>query len=223
MRDIRCAAILRPVNMASACAVTGFAPDAHLGKGGFEAVLRGIVVLVHVGGVALRAHVVPVLLRPGPVERIRRRNVFLGIQMKPPLPAFGLGPRIPGIGQRLQPPIREFDEILLEGIDPERIFDGELGFLPVLALRGDKEAPILAGEARLGAEMRGLGAVEVAQHGRFGRLLHRMGMLRRLPGFCFFFVASGANRRTGIVCGLCRAVLCRQSGCNDLASEDQAA
>ena len=143
--------------------------------------------------------------------------------MKPPLPAFGLGPRIPGIGQHLQPPIGEFDEILLKGVNPECIFDGELGFLPVLALRGDKEASVLAGEARLGAEMRGLGAVEVAEHARFGRLLHRMGMLRCLPAFRFLFVASGANCRTGIVCGLCRAVLCRHRSRDDLASEDQAA
>src|SRR6516164_1580082 len=102
------------------------------------------------------------------------------MQMKPPLPAFGLGPCIPGIRQSLQPPIRKFDEILLEGIEPERILDREPGFLPVLALGGGKEASILAIEARPGTEMGGLGVVEVAEHCRFCRVLHGMGMLRRL-------------------------------------------
>ncbi len=136
--------------------------------------------------------------------------------MKPALPAFGLGPRIPGIGQRLQPSVRKFDQILLKGIDPERILDGKLGFLAVLPLGGDKEAPILAGEARLGAEVRGFGAVEIAPHGRFRRVLHRMGVLRCLPSLCFRLMASGANRRPGIV-------LRRQSYGHRLACEDQAA
>ena len=69
--------------------------------------------------------------------------------MEPALPSFGLRPGIPGIGQRLQTPVGELDQILLKWIDPEGVLDCELRFLPVLAFGGYKEPPILAVKARL--------------------------------------------------------------------------
>ena len=80
--------------------------------------------------------------------------------MKPALAAFRLGPGIPGIGQHLQAPIGELDQILLKRIHPECVLDSELGFLSVLAFRGYKETAVFAVEARPGAEMRGCASLK---------------------------------------------------------------
>src|SRR5208337_536436 len=61
---------LNPTDVARTRTVTRLAPNAHLRKGGMEAVLRRIVILAHACRVAFRAHVVPVLLRPSPVQRV---------------------------------------------------------------------------------------------------------------------------------------------------------
>ena len=63
---------------------------------------------------AVGAHVVPVLLNTGPVQRVIWRNVFVGILMKPALTACRLRSRVPGIGQRLQASPRELDQVLLQ-------------------------------------------------------------------------------------------------------------
>ena len=52
-----------------------------------------LVVFLEVGRVALRADVVPVLQRTGPVQRVVVRDRLLGIQVVPPL-VF----RVPGDG-----------------------------------------------------------------------------------------------------------------------------
>src|SRR5262245_56407853 len=57
-----------PADMARALAVARLAADADLGPGRRETVVGGIVVLAHAGRVTLRAHEVPVLGQPGPVQ-----------------------------------------------------------------------------------------------------------------------------------------------------------
>src|SRR5690606_24455417 len=86
--------------------VAGFAADGHLGVGGAERIRRGVVTEPDVGRMTLRAHVVPVLVRAGPVERIAGRHRLVGVEVEPALPACLRWPRIPGERQRLQAPPR---------------------------------------------------------------------------------------------------------------------
>ena len=133
----------RPCDVARALAVAGLAADADLGPGGGEAVFGGVVILVHAGRVALRAHEIPVLVQLGPMQDIIVLDLLARIEMKPALPALLLRPAVPGDRERLQPAVRKFDEILLQRIDAEGVFHlerRELAVRPVgldekLALR----------------------------------------------------------------------------------------
>jgi hypothetical protein len=82
-----------------------------------------IIVALQVGGVALRAHVVPVLIHPSPVERVGVRDPLIGIKVKPALPSCFFGTRIPSNGECLQATVGELDQILLEGFDAKRVCD----------------------------------------------------------------------------------------------------
>ena len=78
---------------------------------------------------ALGAHVIPVLLQAGPVQRVIRRDVLVGIYMKPALATFRLRPCVPGICERLQAPTRELDQILLQWLNTECIGNPEFAVL----------------------------------------------------------------------------------------------
>ena len=95
-------------------AVTGFAADVDLGPACLEFIGGGIVILAHVGGVAVGAHEVPILRRTRPVKLVLMSDPLTGVKVKPALPAFILRPRVPRDGQRLKPTIRELDQVLLQ-------------------------------------------------------------------------------------------------------------
>ena len=90
---------------------------------------------------AVGAHVVPVLVRPRPVQRIGVRDPLVGVEMEPALPALRLRPRVPGDGQALHPPSGELDEVLLEGPVAEGVRDfvvvqgavGTVGVAPLMS------------------------------------------------------------------------------------------
>src|SRR5271165_4691121 len=176
--------------------MTSFAAHADFGKCRVEFVLRRVVVFADVGGVAFRAHVVPVLLRPCPMQRVRRWNVLTGIEMEPALAVFVFGPRVPSIGQGLEPSIRKLDEVLLKRIDTEGVFDGEVSRLAVLSLRLHGKAAVLTEKACYRAEMLSFRIVEVAEYGCLCRVLHRVRMLRTSPGGAFRSMTARAGGRT---------------------------
>ena len=68
--------------------------------------------------------------------------------MEPALPALILGPRIPGDAERLQPAVREGDQILLQRIDAEGVADLEVVELAVRPVGGDEELAVAPEEAR---------------------------------------------------------------------------
>ena len=108
----------------------------------------GVVVLPHVGRVTLGTHVIPVLLRARPVERIRVRDPLVRVEMEPALAARLLRPRVPRERESLDAAVRELDQVLLQRLDAEGISHGESGRFPVLAVGLDDETPALAEEAR---------------------------------------------------------------------------
>ncbi|MNR19277.1 hypothetical protein D3C85_1360600 [compost metagenome] len=127
--------------------MAGFAAHADLGPAGGEAVACRIVVLAQVGGVAIRAHEVPVLCRAGPAQRIAVADLLLRVEMEPALPALIRRSAVPSDGQCLQAPVRKLHQILLQGFDAEGVADAELGQLAVGAVGKDEEAPIATVEA----------------------------------------------------------------------------
>ena len=100
--------------------VTGFAADADFREFGRVRVRLGVVVLANAGGVALRAHEVPVLVQLRPMQDVSMVDPFVRIEMKPALPALVLWTRIPCDGERLQATVGKFGGFLekMDGKQP---------------------------------------------------------------------------------------------------------
>ena len=171
----------RPIDMPRSLAVAGLAADADLRPGRRETVACRIVVLADAGRVALRAHVVPVLVQPGPMQDIGMADILAGIEVEPALAARRPRAAVPGDRQRLQPAVGELHQVLLQGIDAEGVFDLEGGEPSVRAIGLDQEFSILAEEAGSDAVIVEMRVAEVAEHGRIGGVVHGVPVLRRLP------------------------------------------
>src|SRR5262249_59896808 len=73
-----------PGDVPLAGAVTGLTAHVDLGPRGCIAVGARVVALPQVGRVARRAHRVPALIPPRPVEDVAGRRLLLGVEMEPP-------------------------------------------------------------------------------------------------------------------------------------------
>src|ERR1700750_1027177 len=173
--------------------MTGLAADADLGPTRGKTVVRRVVVLLHAGGMALGAHEIPILIELGPMQDVVVADLLAGIEVEPALPAFVLWPRVPGDRQRLDAAVGKFDQVLLQRIDAERVFDVENGELAVRAVGLDAKLSVLAEEARRHAEIREGRIVEVAAHRRVSGVIHRVPVLRRAPEPGLGLMASGAG------------------------------
>ena len=100
--------------------MTGFAGHIDFAPGRIEAVGLERVILLQVCGVTLGAHVIPVLLAPGPVQHVGMRYFLVGIKVIPTLIDY-----IPGDRQRLQSPIAEADQVLLKWRHAEGVGDAK--------------------------------------------------------------------------------------------------
>src|SRR5215510_2468131 len=147
-RRATASALARPLDVPDAGAVTGLAPDVDLAPLALIGVRHRIVVLLEIRGVALRAHEVPVLVAPRPVQRIVGRELFVGIQGKPAPP-----PHVPSHGEALEPPPGKFHQVLLQRRHAERVLDLEVAGLAVGALRVHEELAVAREEAGALAEV----------------------------------------------------------------------
>src|SRR5690606_34922499 len=91
---------LRPTDMVGTGPVTRFAAHADFGPRRFEGAGRSVVPLAHVRRMTVGAHQVPVLLVPGPVQRISGLNCLVRVEMKPALSALFGGASVPRDAQR---------------------------------------------------------------------------------------------------------------------------
>jgi hypothetical protein len=66
---------------------------------------------------------VPILAARGPVQPITCLDVLARIQMEPALAPLPLRPRIPRDGERLLAAAGKFDQVLLQRMHTERVFD----------------------------------------------------------------------------------------------------
>ena len=184
---------LRPADMPGPLPMAGLAADADLGPGRGEAIRLRVIVLAQAGRVALGAHEIPVLVQPGPVQHVVVLDLLAGIEVKPALAALLLRPAVPRNRQSLHAAVGKRDEILLQGVETEGVFHLEHGELAVGAVGLDQKLSILAKKARPQPVRLEARAVEIAQHGLVGRMLHRPAVLRHVPQFRFRRVAARAG------------------------------
>jgi len=219
----------RPGDVRRAWPVARLASDRQLGPGGRVPVARGIVALADARRMAIRAHVVPVLRAPRPVELVAVVDLLGGIEVKPPLAALRRRARVPGDGERLEASAGELDEVLLQRLEAERVLHLELCELPVGAVRPDEEPAVPLEEGRPDARVDEARPPEVATHRRRARRLHGAGVLRALPGdvlrtmtlrasLAAHELGRGERRRTGRRVGGRGAALAVQ---HDRRGEDQ--
>lgn len=131
---------------------------------GVEGFGFGVVVLLQIGGVAVGALVVPVLVDAGPVQVVTGLELLLRVEVEPTLAAFLLRAAVPGNTEGLQAAAGKFDQVLLQRGKAEGVFDLEVGELAVRAVGVDEEFAVTAEEGAGNAVVAEMGIVEIAQH-----------------------------------------------------------
>ncbi len=122
--------------------------------------------------------------------------MLVRIEMEPTLPAFVPGAAVPGNSQRLHPPVRKFDEILLQGLKAERVLHLECFQRAVRPIGFHVKLAVPFGEARRHAEIVEIGVVEIAKNSLIADMRHGMGMLRGTPKLALCLVAGDAGLAT---------------------------
>ena len=186
-----------PRDVRRAGAVTRFAADRDLVPVRREGVLGRVVAFGDLARVTVRAHEVPVLRAPRPVQFVAEIDLLVRVLPEPALAAGFLGPRIPGQRERLQAPARQLDQVLLQRLDAEGVLDLEVGELAVGAVGADEELAVAREEVRCNALVGELRVAEVAAHGLRGRVLHGARVLRRGPCGVLLRMTGLADRTAG--------------------------
>ena len=169
------------------------ARHADLGPRGGVSAGGGIVVLADVRRVAVRAHVVPVLLPACPVELVAEVDFLVRVEMKPALAARLARARIPGDRQRLEATARQLDQVLLERPHAERVLDLEIGELAVRPAGPDHVAALAPKERGRDRAVGEAAVREIAEHGGLARDLHRPRVIGVGPGGVLLRVAAGTR------------------------------
>ena len=217
-RFLRADALLAfgPGDMARGRAVAGLAADADLAPPGRVNVPGRVVVLLQIGRMAPGALVIPVLIDARPMQGVARRELAAGVKIEPSLAALLFGPRIPGDPEGLQPPARQFDQILLERIKPESEFDLEIGELAVRPVGSNEIFAVAFEERGFDIALAEAGVVEIAQDIRRIGDLHRGGVVGFAPVLELAAVAGCAGRRADETRRVLRA---RRDGTEDEQQE----
>ena len=176
-------ALLRPgpAGVPGPLSMTRLAAHADLREARGEAVGRRVVILAHAGRMAPRAHEIPVLVQPGPVQHVVVLDLLVRIEMEPALAALLLRPAVPGERQRLQASVGKLDQILLQWLDAERVLDFKRRQPAVGPVGFDEKLPILAEEAGSHAVMVDSRIAEIAEHRFVVCMLHGKLVLRAAP------------------------------------------
>ncbi len=166
--------------MHAARSVTRLATHVDLRECAPIRVRRQVVVLLEICRVALRTHVVPILRRAGPVQRIARLDALVqNVGRRDVKPLFPLG--VPRDAQYLHATVGKFDHVLLQRPHTERVLDRKVLHPAVRALGMDEKLALPTEHPRRDALVRELPIVEVAQHRLLGRQVHRPIVVRAGP------------------------------------------
>ena len=90
---------------------------------GIKPVVPRVVAFLDVGAMAFRTAGIPIEESTRPMQRVTGCDGLVEIGWIPPLPAFALGPGIPGNRKCPQPAVAKRQQILLQGLNPKRILD----------------------------------------------------------------------------------------------------
>ena len=175
--------------MRAAGTVARLAAHVWLFPVGVEAVGLRVVALLVAGGVAGDAHRVASLVAAGPVHHVAGRCLLVRIEVEPALLLC-----VPGNRQRLQAAAGDRDQVLLQGVDAERVGDLEVGQFAVRPVGVDEVLAVAAEEARGRALVLERGAAEVAAHRLGGGRGHRHEVVRLPPQPGRILVAADAAR-----------------------------
>jgi hypothetical protein len=149
------------------------------------------------------------------VELVAVVDLFTRIEMEPPLTAVPGGSGFPGNPEGLEPAATEGDQVLLKGLDPERVGDLGIGQPAAGTVGADEELAIPPEERRGHTRIPEGGIIEVAEDGRGGRRLHGTVMIGPPPRLGLRRMTSGALRRADEVEGLGASILAARTGAED--------
>ena len=132
-------------------------------------------------------------------------DLLVRVEMKPVLAALLLRSTVPCDRQCLDASIGEFDQILLQRIDAERVLHLEDSKFAVRPVGFDEEFAVLAEEARFQTVIVEGCTGEIAQYRLVGRVIHRMLVLRCMPPLGFGAMAARAGIAADERCRRCAA------------------
>ena len=161
--------------------MTGLASDRDLVPARVESVLAGVVALGDLARMAVRAHEVPVLRTPGPVQFIAEVELLVRVLAEPALAACGFRAGVPGDCKRLQATAGQLHQVLLQRLESEGVLHFEVRELAVGSVGAHVVLAVAPEEARRHAVEAEFRVVEVAANRVSGGVLHRACMLRRSP------------------------------------------
>lgn len=154
---------LRPRHMFLPWAMTALTGHIYFRVAGPISAFFGVVGLDEIGGMALGAHVVPVLVGAGPVQAVAGGRDRVGIQVEPALPASLCGAGVPRNVEGLQSPPIQRQQVLLQRIHAERVAHGEFAAHAIFPLGFDKEFTVAFEEAGAHPPEGDLGVLEIAE------------------------------------------------------------
>ena len=191
---------LRPGHVVGARPVTRLARHVEFRPGRLVDAGRGVEVLAEVGRMALGARKVPVLATRCPMQPIAGTDVLPRVEVKPALAALVFRARVPGNGQRLHAPSRQFDQVLLQRTHAECVLDLVVVELAVRTIGIDEVPAVTTRERRCRSGILELAVGEVAEHGLVVGDLHGQVVIRPAPRRQFPGVAFAARASPHIAC-----------------------
>ncbi len=174
--------------------MAGLAADADFRIGSGVLVRRRIVLLAQVGGMAVRAMAVPVLIDGSPVQRALRIACGFRVQGEPALAALVGRAAVPGGAERLQATAWQTQQILLQGVNAEGIAHRIVTLLAVRPRRANHELVAATGERRA-VTLRQRRGAEIAQHTVGAGGLHGQLMMGAEPIPVGLGMAAGTGGR----------------------------
>lgn len=173
--------------------MAGFAGNVDLRPLGAKGIAGGVEVLFKVGGVAVCALIVPVLIDAGPMQIIAGFEFLIWVEVEPALAALFFRARVPSDAERLQAATREFDQVLLQWSETKGVFDFKVGELAVRAIGINKEFIVAGEKVRRHAVVTETYIIEIAQHAFVRGDLHSHIVVRTFPQVMLLGVTTCAG------------------------------
>lgn len=161
--------------------MAGFAGDIDLGISRGVCAFDQIIVLAHVGRVAVGTHEIPRLIDAGPEERIAIGEFPVRIQAEPVLACARARAAVPSYPEPLQASPGQFNEVLLKRRNSESKFYLVVVHRAVRSGGMHHETAAPAKEPGSHSVELERDAAEIAKNAAIARGLHRKLMMRSLP------------------------------------------